>query len=62
MTEEKLFGAFDLQRFSGNERLQAVIDAAHKRCLARELIDDELDLVAAAGALEKKPDPKEFPK
>ncbi len=54
MTENELFAAFDFQRFSGNERLQAVIDASHKRRLPRELTDEELDLVAAAGTPEQK--------
>ncbi|MBR6916559.1 MAG: hypothetical protein IKN38_00110 [Clostridia bacterium] len=49
MTERRLFQAFDLQRIDGNARLQAVIDAAHRRIKERELSDDELDLVAAAG-------------
>ena len=49
MTEKLLTTAFDLQRFDGNKRLQAVIDRAHKRIEERELSDDELDLVAAAG-------------
>lgn len=47
-TEKRLYQAFDLQRFSPNARLQAVIDASHRRT-ARELSDDELDCVAAAG-------------
>ncbi len=50
MTEKLLFQAFDLQRFEGNARLQSVIDRAHARIEGRELSDDELDLVAAAGA------------
>ena len=49
MTERRLIQAFDFQRFEGNERLQAVIDASHRRMNERELSDDELDLVAAAG-------------
>ena len=49
MTEKKLLQIFDLQRFDGNKRLQAVIDRAHERIESRELSDDELDLVAAAG-------------
>ena len=50
MTTEKLSKLFDFQRFEGNTRLQKVIDEAHRRIEARELNDDELDLVAAAGA------------
>ncbi len=49
MTEKRLYQAFDLQRFSPSARLQAVIDASHARTAARELSDDELDFVAAAG-------------
>ena len=49
MTEKLLYQAFDLQRFEKNARLQSVIDKAHKRIEGRELSEDELDLVAAAG-------------
>ena len=42
MTEKQLYQAFDLQRFAPSARLQAVIDASHKRTSARELSDDEL--------------------
>ena len=60
MTERRLFEAFDFQRFEGNKRLQAVIDASHRRTGERELSDDELDLVAAAGVTPapKKPEDK----
>ena len=50
MTTSKLNRLFDFQRFEGNARLQKVIDDTHRRLEARELNDDELDLVAAAGA------------
>ena len=53
MTESKLYQAFDLQRFAGNERLQTVINRSHARMAARELSDAELDMVSAAGT----PDP-----
>lgn len=59
MTEQLLFQAFDLQRFAPQSRLQAVIDASHARTEARELTDDELDFVAAAGATELPTKPKE---
>ncbi len=49
MTENMLFQAFDLQRFAENERLRSVIDRSHARMKGRELSDDDLDLVAAAG-------------
>ncbi len=52
MTENTLYQAFDLQRFVGNERLQNVIKKSHARMAARELSDDDLDLVTAAGTPE----------
>lgn len=51
MTTAKLSMLFDYQRFEKNARLQKVIDEAHRRIEARELTDDELDQVAAAGVL-----------
>ena len=51
MTTAKLSMLFDYQRFEKNVRLQKVIDEAHRRIEARELTDDELDQVAAAGVL-----------
>ena len=54
MTEKQLFDAFDRQRFERNARLQRVIDAAHRRMNDRELDDDELDAVSAAGAPEAR--------
>ncbi len=62
MTEKRLYQAFDLQRFVPNARLQAVIDASHRRTAARELSDDELDFVAAAGTPEDAKRPEEPPK
>ena len=61
MTEKGLYQAFDLQRFAPNARLQAVIDKTHARVAARELSDDELDFVAAAGAPEIGPKPPKKP-
>ena len=61
MIESKLSQAFDLHRFAPNPRLQRVIDRAHARVAARELSDEELDLVAAAGPTEEKK-PPEAPK
>ncbi len=59
MTTAKLSRLFDYQRFEKNARLQRVIDEAHRRTGARELDDDELDQVAAAGVTDaqtsKKP-------
>ena len=53
--EKRLFQAFDLHRFAPNGRLQRVIDKTHARLTVRELSDDELELVAAAGAPEPRP-------
>ena len=49
MTKATLRSLFDFQRFEQNARLQKLIDATHSRVAARELTDDELDRVAAAG-------------
>lgn len=61
MTEKQLYQAFGLQRFAPNARLQAVIDKAHARLAARELDDDELELVSAAGIKEPEKKPEELP-
>ena len=61
MTERLLSQAFELQRFARNPRLQAVIDRSHARMAARELSDDELDFVAAAGTPEQSKKPEEPP-
>ena len=50
MTEKLLYQVFDLQRFAENRRLQKTIDRVHRQCAERELSDDELDMVSAAGA------------
>lgn len=62
MAERLLSQAFALQRFAPNPRLQAVIDRSHARCAARELSDDELDFVSAAGQPEQAKVPEEPPK
>lgn len=62
MTEKLIYQAFELQRFAPNARLQAVIDKAHARSAARELDDDELELVAAAGVKEPENKPEVLPK
>ena len=59
MTEKQLFQAFDFQRFEGNARLQAVVDAVHARYGGQELDDDELDYVAAAGKTEPVQKPED---
>lgn len=51
--EKKLTKLFDYQKFAGNRRLQAVIDAVHKRPL--ELSLDDAELVSAAGMPYYKP-------
>lgn len=53
MTNAQLSRLFDFQRFAGNARLQKIIDDTHRRVEARELDDDEIDQVAAAGAPEE---------
>ena len=57
MTKSRLYQVFDLQRFANNDRLQRVIDAAHRRIEELELTDDELDWVAAAGSPESAEKP-----
>ena len=56
--EKKLRKLFDFQKFEKNADLQALIDAVHDRHSARELSDDEVSYVAAAGmpetALQRK--------
>ena len=59
MTESKLYQAFDLHRFAPNPRLQRVIDRAHARVAARELSDEELDFVTAAGPTDEKKKPED---
>ena len=59
MTESKLYQAFDLNRFAPNPRLQRVIDRVHARMAARELSDEELDFVAAAGPIEETDRPED---
>ncbi|MBQ8073939.1 MAG: hypothetical protein IJ231_09290 [Clostridia bacterium] len=44
--EKTLRGLFDYQKFAGNLKLQAVIDAAHRQ--PRELSLEEADFVNAA--------------
>ena len=61
MKETQLYRIFDLQRFSENPRLQKVIDSAHRRVENRELSDEELDMVAAAGVPEPPKKPEGFP-
>ena len=62
MTERLLNQAFELQRFAPNARLQSVIDGVHARRAARELCDEELDLVSAAGAPEQVKKPEDLPR
>lgn len=48
--ERTLIRLFDFQRFEGNRALQAVIDDVHSRYAMRELRDNDLVFVNAAGA------------
>jgi len=49
VTKTKLQNLFDYQHFENDLRLQKVIDGVHRRVEERELTDDELDSVSAAG-------------
>lgn len=55
--EKKLKSLFDYQRFEQNARLNKLISETENR-YARELSDDDLAMVAAAGepALDSQPD------
>ena len=60
--EEKISLLFDFQLYEENEDLQSVINAVQSRYGARQLSDDEAELVAAAGRPEaafKHKDPKD---
>ena len=62
--EKKLKMLFDYQDFEKSDKLQAVIDRVHARYAARQLSDDEVEFVAAAGRPEaniknKKPETKD---
>lgn len=57
--ESKLKKLFDYQRFEQNEKLEALIRESEES-FVRELSDDELFLVNAAGEIEMNtPDPEE---
>ena len=45
--ENKLARLFDYQKFEGNKELEALINSS--RNSVRDLSDDELDMVSAAG-------------
>ena len=51
--EKKLRLLFDYQKFAGNPKLQAAVDSIRKR--SREMIQDDAELVSAAGAPYFKP-------
>ena len=57
--EKKLRLLFAYQDFEKSEKLQAVIDKVHARYAARQLSDDEAELVAAAGRPEASIKPKD---
>ena len=50
--EKKLSRLFDYQKFEGNRDMQQVIDSVHARYARRELSEDEMDWVNAAGTPE----------
>ena len=54
MTTSHLSKLFDYQRFEKNERLQKLISKTHAGMEEKELTDDELDMIAAAGAAETR--------
>lgn len=56
--EKKLKMLFDYQRFEKNASLEALIREAQTD-YARELSDEELFMVAAAGEITEKTDPKD---
>lgn len=47
--ERTMMRLFDFQRFENNSALQAVIDEVHTRYTMRELGDEDLFIVNAAG-------------
>ena len=50
--ERKLSKLFDFQNYERNTSLQSVIDSVHKRYAIRELDEEDLFYVAAAGVPE----------
>ena len=56
--ENKIKALFEFQRFSGNKRLEAMINDAESR-YRNELSDEEVEIVSAAGSGFPK---KSFPK
>jgi len=52
--ERRLTGLFDRQRFFQNPKLESLIAETERRCSgAHALSDEELDLVSAAGEVQK---------
>lgn len=51
--KKRLSSLFDYQKFQGNERLSAMIRDTEARYMFRELEDDELELVNAAGEIQR---------
>ena len=51
--EKLLEGLFDFQRFERDPALQSVIDPVEERYFHKELSDDELSMLSAAGDLEE---------
>ena len=52
----KLGQMFDFQRFEESTALQRIIDETHARCTAKALTLDEMNMIAAAGMPERKPE------
>ena len=48
--EKKLSALFDYQKFEGNKELEAIINS--NRNAVKELSDDDLDMVSAAGVVD----------
>ena len=54
--EKKLYALFDFHLFMKSAKLQAVIDSVHARYAATMLSDDDVAMVAAAGAKQAAPE------
>ena len=52
----KLAQMFDFQRYEESPSLQRVISETHARCTAKSLTLDEMNMIAAAGMPERKPE------
>ena len=57
MIEQKIKGLFDLQSFVGNARIEKLVQEANSR-YGKELTDDMLEYVSAAGETDNYRDNK----